>query len=58
MANLHLRSAVIKDLATLLQSKISGAINQKHFVLESNHFIQEDQPEKLSSILFGFFRNK
>ena len=40
---------------SILQSNILGAKNQKHFVLESNHFIQEDQPEELTSILLNFF---
>lgn len=43
---------------SILQKKISGAKNRKHFVLESNHFIQEDQPEKLSLVLLDFFRDK
>jgi haloalkane dehalogenase len=40
---------------TVLQKLIPGAINQKHFTLESNHFIQEDQPTQLTEILLEFF---
>ena len=40
---------------SLLQANIKGAKNQKHYTLESNHFIQEDQPEELTTILMEFF---
>jgi haloalkane dehalogenase len=41
---------------SILQNTIPGAKNQKHFVLESNHFIQEDKPYELSQILIDFFK--
>ena len=40
---------------SLLQVNIKGAKNQKHYTLESNHFIQEDQPKELTNILKEFF---
>lgn len=42
---------------SLLQEKVIGAKNQKHYTLNSNHFIQEDQPEKLTEILLNFFND-
>lgn len=39
----------------LLQQNITGAKNHKHYMLESNHFIQEDQPVELTNILIDFF---
>ena len=39
----------------ILQQEIPGAIHQDHFVLDSNHFIQEDQPEALTEIILNFF---
>lgn len=43
---------------TLLQNSIAGAHNQTHYVLESNHFIQEDKPEELVQILTDFFQQQ
>lgn len=40
---------------SLLQANIKGAKNQNHYTLKSNHFIQEDQPEELTTILMAFF---
>jgi len=40
----------------LLQSMIPGAKDQKHYVLDSNHFIQEDQAQRLVSILLEYFK--
>ena len=42
---------------SILQKHISGAKNQIHYTLESNHFIQEDKPEELTQILIDFFKN-
>lgn len=39
----------------LLQKNIAGAKNTKHYILASNHFIQEDQPVELTNILITFF---
>lgn len=41
---------------SVLQAKIPGAKNQEHFTLDSNHFIQEDQPEELTRILLKIFK--
>ncbi len=41
---------------SILQKNIKGAQNQKHYLLESNHFIQEDKPEELVEILIEFFK--
>lgn len=41
---------------TVLQNNIAGAKNQTHYILESNHFVQEDKPEELTQILIRFFR--
>lgn len=41
---------------SILQNNIKGAKNQKHYKLESNHFIQEDQPAQLTEILIDFFK--
>ncbi|GAA4825256.1 alpha/beta fold hydrolase [Algivirga pacifica] len=43
---------------SLLQNLIPGANKQEHFILESNHFIQEDQPQRLTNILLNFFNKK
>ncbi len=40
---------------SILQVNILGAKSQKHATLASNHFIQEDQPEKLTKLLLDFF---
>jgi haloalkane dehalogenase len=42
---------------SILQKHISGAKNQIHYTLESNHFIQEDKPEELTQILIDFFKS-
>lgn len=42
----------------ILQKSIPGAKNQTHYILDSNHFIQEDQPEELVQILLDFFKKK
>jgi len=44
-----------KGKDVLLQNRIAGAQNRTHYVLESNHFIQEDQADELSQILIHFF---
>jgi len=41
---------------TILQKNIAGAKNQTHYILESNHFVQEDKPEELVQILISFFQ--
>lgn len=43
---------------SILQKMIPGAKNQTHFILNANHFIQEDVPEELSKILIQFFSIK
>ncbi len=45
-----------KGKDSILQNSIKGAKNQKHYILESNHFIQEDQPSQLIEILVDFFK--
>ena len=40
---------------TILQKNVLGAKNRTHYLLESSHFIQEDQPEELRQILIRFF---
>jgi len=42
-----------KDI--LLQNSIAGAQKGSHYILESKHFIQEDQADELSQILIRFF---
>lgn len=42
-----------KDI--ILQESVLGAKNRTHYLLESSHFIQEDQPEELRNILIRFF---
>ena len=44
-----------KGKDSLLQINIIGAKNQKHYILNSDHFIQEDKPIELSKILITFF---
>lgn len=41
---------------TILQQTILGAQNLDHKILESNHFITEDQHEALVEILISFFK--
>ncbi|NOR28475.1 MAG: alpha/beta fold hydrolase [Lutibacter sp.] len=41
----------------ILQKNIIGAKNQTHYILESNHFIQEDKPNELTQILIDFFKD-
>ena len=41
---------------TILQKNIAGAKIQTHYILESNHFVQEDKPEELVQILISFFQ--
>lgn len=41
---------------TILQKNIIGAKNQTHYILESNHFIQEDKPIELTQILINLFK--
>ena len=43
---------------TILQKSIIGAKNQTHYILNSDHFIQEDQPVELAKILITFFKEK
>lgn len=38
----------------ILQSKIPGAKNQPHRILEGKHFLQEDQPEELATFICDF----
>ena len=45
-----------KGKDSILQQNIVGAKNQIHYILDSNHFIQEDKPEKLTNILIAFFK--
>lgn len=42
-----------KDI--ILQKSVLGAKNRTHYLLESSHFIQEDQPKELTQILIRFF---
>jgi haloalkane dehalogenase len=48
--------AMWKGKDKILQASIEGAKNQTHFILESNHFIQEDKPVELTQILINFFK--
>jgi len=45
-----------KGKDSLLQKNITGAKNQKHYILNSDHFIQEDKPIALRNILITFFK--
>ncbi len=45
-----------KGKDSLLQKNIIGAKNQTHYILNSDHFIQEDKPSELSEILITFFK--
>ena len=45
-----------KGKDSILQQNIVGAKNQIHYILDSNHFIQEDKPEELTNILIAFFK--
>lgn len=45
-----------KGKDSILQNSIKGAKNEKHYTLESNHFVQEDQPNQLIKILIDFFK--
>lgn len=44
-----------KGKDSMLQQNILGAKMQKHYILNANHFIQEDQPKELVQILLDFF---
>ena len=44
-----------KGKDTILQTNIVGAQNRTHYILESKHFIPEDQADELSQILIRFF---
>jgi haloalkane dehalogenase len=44
-----------KGKDSILQKNIPGAKNQTHYILNSNHFIHEDQPKELVQILLDFF---
>lgn len=46
-----------KGKDSILQKNIIGAKNQTHYILESNHFVQEDKPTELTQILIDFFKN-
>ena len=46
-----------KGKDSVLQKNIIGAKNRKHYILESNHFIQEDKPKELTQILINFFKD-
>ncbi|MGL1889600.1 MAG: alpha/beta fold hydrolase [Reichenbachiella sp.] len=50
----HLDSMWV-DKDKILQQKILGAQNQKHYILDAGHFLQEDQPAELTNILVSFF---
>lgn len=41
----------------IIQSRIPGAGNQPHRVLEGRHFLQEDSPEELGTIICQFVNN-
>jgi len=45
-----------KGKDSLLQKNVIGAKNQKHYILNSDHFIQEDKPIELTKILISFFK--
>jgi len=45
-----------KGKDSLLQKNIIGAKNQTHYMLDSDHFIQEDKPVELAKILITFFK--
>jgi haloalkane dehalogenase len=45
-----------KGKDSLLQKNIIGAKNQTHYMLDSDHFIQEDKPIELAKILISFFK--
>ena len=45
-----------KGKDSLLQKNIIGAKNQTHYILNSDHFIQEDKPIELTKILIAFFK--
>lgn len=45
-----------KGKDSLLQKNIVGAKNQTHYILNSDHFIQEDKPSELTKILITFFK--
>jgi len=38
----------------IIQLEIPGCKNQKHRILHSNHFIQEDKTEELTNIILEF----
>lgn len=46
-----------KGKDSILQKTIIGAKNQTHYILNSDHFIQEDKPIELSKILIAFFKD-
>ena len=45
-----------KGKDSLLQQSIIGAKNQTHYILDSDHFIQEDKPAELTKIFITFFK--
>jgi len=45
-----------KGKDSILRKNIIGAKNQTHYILESNHFIQEDKPNELTQILIDLFK--
>ena len=46
-----------KGKDSILQKNIIGAKTKTHYILESNHFIQEDKPDEVTQILIDFFRD-
>jgi len=47
-----------KGKDSILQKNIIGAGNQTHYILNSDHFIQEDKPNELAQILISFFKEE
>lgn len=47
-----------KGKDSILQKNIIGAKNQTHYILNSDHFIQEDKPNEVTQILIGFFKEE
>jgi len=47
-----------KGKDSILQKSIIGAKNQTHYILNSDHFIQEDKPNEVTQILIGFFKEE
>jgi len=50
------RDPITRGGERLIQSRIPGAKNQPHGILEGGHFLQEDEPDELASIICDFLK--